>query len=270
MSRAPRSPLEATLRRKGRPLLCCYLTAGAPDLATSLQCMLEAARAGADLLEVGIPFSDPVMDGPVIQKASALALSRGLKVADALSLLGEVVAATGVPAVAMTYYNPVLRAGVRSFARSLREAGALGAVIPDLPPEEAGEWMEAAAGEGLATAFFASPTSSTERLALAASSSTGFVYAVSTLGVTGPREELAMGARALVERVKALTDLPVLLGFGLSRPSQAAEAASFSDGVIVGSALVSLALEGPAEGAPGRVAALVGELRRALDGAGTL
>jgi tryptophan synthase alpha chain len=223
---------------QGRALLMPYLICGYPSRSTFVDVASAAADAGTDLFELGIPFSDPIMDGPVIQAAAARVLEEGMRTDEALELVARVVERTGRPAVAMTYYNVVFRAGLERFAGRLAEAGAAGAIIPDLSVEEAGPWIEACSVAGIAPVFMVAPTSTPERIALIAQHSEGFVYAASTLGVTGVRDELSSGARKLVESIRAVTDTPVAVGIGVSSPEQAHEVASYADGVIVGSALV--------------------------------
>lgn len=253
--------LEATLRARrdaGRKLLVPYVTGGLGD--DWLDVVRAVAAAGADAVEVGIPFSDPVMDGPVIQEASARALASGATPAGLVAALDR--ADAGVPLVVMTYYNLVFRAGHRRFARSLAEAGVGGAILPDLPLEELGDWSRAADDAGVATILLAAPTTPDDRLAAICARSRGWVYGVGLLGVTGERDALAASAAAMGRRLKSVTDLPVLIGVGVSTPEQAAEAAAESDGVIVGSALVRRLLDGAG---PDGAAAFVAGLRAALD-----
>lgn len=250
---------------EGRAGLVCYLPAGYPDLDRSESCLRAAAEAGADLLEVGFPFSDPVMDGPTIQAANQAALDRGLTVADDLALCARLTESIDVPALVMTYFSIPAARGLATFAADAAAAGLSGAILPDLPVEEADEWRELANAHGLATAFLAAPTSTDARLDAIASFSSGFVYATSVLGVTGVRDSLA-DARRLVERVRERTDLPVAVGIGVSNPEQAREVASYSDGVIVGSALVRAAGAGDPTAAPRRVAELVRALRAGIEG----
>lgn len=258
-----RSPLEAAFR-KGRPALVVYLMAGYPDRSTSLDALVAAAEAGADVIELGVPYGDPVADGPVIAEAARVARSAdgGFGLAQTLELAAEARAALGAaapPIVVMCYLNALMRMGFAQAAAQMRAAGVAGVIVPDMPVEAARPWLAAAAG--LDTIFLAAPTSTPERLAAIAAASSGFVYCVSTLGVTGERERLAEGARALVERVRSVTDLPVAVGFGISTPEQAAEAAAFADGVIVGSAVVRRQAD------PAAVRAFVAELAQAVHGA---
>jgi tryptophan synthase alpha chain len=222
-----------------------YVTGGLPGVDAGL---LQALRdAGADAIEVGIPFSDPVMDGGVIQEASAAALAAGAHPSDILATIAK--AGLDIPVAVMTYVNPVYRHGFDAFLTEAREAGVAAAIVPDLPVDEAGEWIERAAAHGLETVFLAAPGTSPERLAAIAAASRGFVYCVATYGVTGARTELAATARELVERLRPLTDTPLLVGVGIGTPEQAAAACGFADGVVVGSALVALLVAGDPEGA---------------------
>lgn len=268
--------VAAAVRRAsgdGRAALVVYLPAGYPDMAASQRCLAAAAEAGADVLEVGFPYSDPLMDGPVIQAACQTALEAGYTPADDLAMCRELTGSIAVPAVVMTYYNLVWHypgaarrpggearddagAGLAAFARDAADAGLCGAILPDLPAAEAGPWRAAAADRDLATVFLAAPSSSDDALAAIAQASTGFVYATSVMGVTGARSSLGAAASPLVQRVRARAgDTPVCVGIGVSTPEQAAEVAGFADGVIVGSAAVRAAEHGP-----DAVARLVAEL----------
>jgi tryptophan synthase alpha chain len=254
--------VEATLRAKrdaGRKLLVPYVTGGiTPDWVRLVQAM---ADAGADAIEIGIPFSDPVMDGPTIQEASEQALRRGATPVSILQELGAA-EAPGVPLVAMTYYNIAFRAGHRRFARSLRDAGVAGAIVPDLGLEELGPWEAEAAAEGIETVLLAAPVTPDDRMAELCRRSRGFIYGVNLMGVTGERRSLAESARILAKRLKAATTLPVVMGFGISTVEQAVAAAAPSDGVVVASALMRRVLEGDGPEAIGRQVAM---LRAALD-----
>jgi tryptophan synthase alpha chain len=240
--------LEAALRARrdaGGRAFVPYVTGGLPGVDAEL---LQALRdSGADAIEVGIPFSDPVMDGGVIQEASAAALAAGAHPSDILATIAK--AALDIPVAVMTYVNPVYRIGYDTFLAEAREAGVAAAIVPDLPVDEAGEWIERAAAHGLETVFLAAPGTAPERLAAIAAASHGFVYCVATYGVTGARSELATTARELVEGLRPLTDTPLLVGVGIATPDQAAAACGFADGVIVGSALVARLVEGDLEGA---------------------
>ena len=253
--------LERELRAKrdaGRKLLVPYVTGGLGSQWTTV--VRAVADAGADAVEIGIPFSDPVMDGPTIQEASSRALQLGATPVDIVTALGGIDA--GIPLVVMTYYNTVFRAGHERFARSLAAAGVCGAIVPDLPLGEAGPWCEAADGAGIETIMLAAPTAPDDRLPLICERSRGFVYGIGLLGVTGERSALAASAVIIAKRLKAITDKPVLVGVGVSTPEQAAEVSQEADGVIVGSALVRRLLDG---GGPEEAARFVAELRAGLD-----
>jgi tryptophan synthase alpha chain len=253
--------LESHLRARreaGAKLLVPYVTGGLGERWTDV---LEAmAAAGADAIEVGIPFSDPVMDGPTIQEASQRALDLGATPVGILTALGRL--DVPVPLVAMTYYNIAYRAGDRRFAHSLADNGVSGAVIPDVPLEELGPWSGAAAAAGVETVLLASPVTPDDRLARICEESRGFVYGVSVMGITGERASLAASAGVLAKRLKAHTDKPVLLGFGVSRPEHAMEASADADGVIIASALMRLLLDGAS---PEQVGDTVATYRAALD-----
>ena len=254
-------PLESALRAsrdRGRKLLLPYVTGGLDDRWTDV--LRAVADAGADAVEVGIPFSDPAMDGPTIEEASVRALARGTTPAGILGELAEVDA--GVPLVAMTYYNLVFRAGELRFARSLAEAGVAGAIVPDLPLEESASWEREAAAAGVDATLLAAPVTPDDRLRQVAERSRGFVYAVSVMGITGARDRLAASAAVLARRLKDVTDRPVVIGFGISTPEQAVEACHEADGVVVASALIRRLLDG---GGPDEAAAFVHSLREALD-----
>ena len=244
----------------GRAALIVYLPAGFPDMDTSQACLEAAAAAGADLLEVGFPYSDPLMDGPTIQQANQVAMEAGYTPVDDFAMCGRLTAAIDVPALVMTYYNICWhhRApdGLAGFAAAAAEARLTGAIIPDLPVAESAPWLRVAADADLASVFLVASTSDDAHLAAAARASTGFVYATSTLGVTGTRESLSRRARPLVERLRAVTDRPVCVGIGVSTADHAETVAGFADGVIVGSAAVRAA----GEGGPAAVGRLVGEL----------
>jgi tryptophan synthase alpha chain len=264
--RSPVDRLEARLaeiRGEGRAALVAYGVAGFPDLPGSLAAFRAMAEAGADVLEVGPPYSDPLIDGPVIQDAVRTALDRGIRLDDVLAMVGELTASVASPVILLVYYNLVAHRGPERFARDLAAAGACGAVVPDLPPEEAGPWVAAARAAAVAPVFLAAPTSTDARLAAVAEVGRGFVYVQATLGVTGLRAALAAGIDDQVARVRAHTDLSVCVGIGVSDAAQAATVAGFADGVIVGTALVRRLGEAGVDG----VRALTAELASAVHGA---
>jgi tryptophan synthase alpha chain len=230
-------------RAKDRAALIAYLPVGYPDVDASIAAMVAAVEGGADVVEVGVPYSDPGMDGPVIQEAVDVAVRAGVGMPDVLRAVGAVATAGAVPVV-MSYWNPIERYGVDRFAADLAAAGGAGAITPDLIPDEAGEWLAASDEHGLDRVFLVAPSSTDARLRSTTAASRGFVYAASTMGVTGTRATVGDAAERLVARTRAVTDLPVCVGLGVSNGDQAAEVASFADGVIVGSAYVREMLEG--------------------------
>jgi tryptophan synthase alpha chain len=242
--RAGLAALFARTRSEKRAALVGYLPAGYPGLAASKDLFAAMIDGGADLVEVGVPYSDPVMDGPTIQLAGGTALANGFRLRHVFEIV-ESVAHRGGRAVVMTYWNPVRRYGVDAFARDLAAAGGLGMITPDLIPDEAGDWLAASEQHGLDRTFLVAPSSSEERLALTVRASSGFIYATAVMGVTGARDQVGAGAAELVRRTRAHTDLPIGVGLGVRSREQAAEVASFADAVIVGSALVTKAAEGP-------------------------
>jgi len=253
--------LETALRsgrERGRKLLVPYVTGGlGPDWLAALE---AAAAAGADALEVGLPFSDPMIDGPVVQQASVEALAAGATPHGILSAIAK--ADLGIPVAVMTYYNVVARTGHRRMASLLAESNVAGAIVPDLPVDEAGDWLEQAAAAGVETVLLAAPTTTDRRLRLICECCRGFLYAVGTMGVTGERATLAASAQEIARRCKAATDLPVLVGVGISTPEQAVKVCSVADGVVVGSAVVHRLLDGAG---PEGVGELVAAFRSALD-----
>jgi tryptophan synthase alpha chain len=238
---------------QSRAALVGYLPAGFPSVPGAIAAATAIAEAGADIVEIGLPYSDPLMDGPVIQEATHRALAGGTRVADVLHT-AEAVASTGVPVLVMTYWNPVDHYGVAAFARDLADAGGSGLITPDLTPEEAGPWLEAAAAHALDPVFLVAPSSSAERIKLITSVCGGFVYAASLMGTTGTRDSVGSQAAGLVRRVRECTSLPVAVGLGVRDRAQAAQVAGFADGVIVGSAFVSRLLD--AEDASAGIAAV--------------
>src|SRR5882757_1416823 len=248
-----------------KPSLVAYLTCGDPDLVTTRDIVLAAIEVGADVIELGVPFSDPVADGPVIQRASERALKHGTCLAQVLTLAAEVrqqAQSTGL--IVFSYLNPILRMGMEKFCAVARHAGVDGVLVTDLPVEEAGEYLRAMKANDLVPVFLAAPTSPDERLKRIAEASRGFVYVVSRTGVTGARQQLADDAKKLVRRLRRVTKLPVALGFGISTAEQFAEVGEFADAVVVGSAIVETV-----ERNRGREAEAVGEFMKGLTGFGS-
>jgi tryptophan synthase alpha chain len=247
----------AAAKAEGRAALIAYLPVGYPDVDGSITAMVAAVEAGADVIEIGVPYSDPGMDGPVIQEAVDVAVRAGVGMRDVLRAV-EAVAAAGAVPVVMSYWNPIERYGVERFAADLAAAGGAGAITPDLIPDEAEEWLTASAEHGLDRVFLVAPSSTDARVGSTTAACRGFVYAASTMGVTGTRATVGDAAEKLVARTRrAAPDLAVCVGLGVSNGDQAAEVASFADGVIVGSAYVRELLEG--RGADG-VRALTADL----------
>jgi tryptophan synthase alpha chain len=255
----------------GRAALVGYLPAGFPDVPGAVESMKAMVDAGCDIIEVGLPYSDPVMDGPTIQAAAQQALEGGIRTRDVLATV-EAVAATGVPTLVMTYWNPVERYGVERFAADLAAAGGAGLITPDLTPDSGEEWVDAADAHDLDKVFLVSPSSTDERVAMTTAACRGFVYATAVMGVTGARASTSDLAGPLVARTRAVTGLPVGVGLGVSSGDQAAEVAGYADGVIVGSAFVRALLDHPGDrvGALGALTALTedlaGGVRRGVDG----
>jgi tryptophan synthase alpha chain len=235
----------ADARAADRAALVAYLPAGFPTVDGGIEAVKAVLEGGADIVEVGLPHSDPVLDGPVIQTADDIALKGGVRIADVLRTVREAHDATGAPVLVMTYWNPVDRYGTERFAAELAEAGGAGCILPDLPVEESEVWRKAAEQHGLATVFVVAPSSQDERLAKITAAGTGFVYAASLMGVTGTRESVGAQAEDLVRRTRATTGTAVCVGLGVSNATQAAEVAAFADGVIVGSAFVKRLLDAP-------------------------
>jgi tryptophan synthase alpha chain len=232
----------AACRAENRAALIGYLPAGYPDLADSIEVVRAMVESGCDIVEVGVAYSDPVMDGPTIQAAAEQALRGGVRVRDVFSVV-EAITQAGGKAVVMSYWNPVLQYGVDKFARDLVAAGGSGIITPNLIPEEADDWFVASAAHDLDRIFLVAPSSTEERLVTTLQASRGFVYAASTMGVTGARDAVSSAAPALCARIRAHSDIPIGVGLGVRSGAQAAEIASYADGVIVGSALVTAAGE---------------------------
>jgi len=228
------------LAARGETAFIPYITAGDPTLDMTGRLVLALEAAGADIIELGIPFSDPVADGVVNQEAALRALAHGVTLHDIVKLVGRLRETTQIPLVLFTYCNPVLAYGFAEFAADCAAAGVDGVLCVDLPPEEAGEYRRELSNRGISTIFLIAPTSSEERIALIAQNASGFIYYVSRTGVTGERAAVESGVHGRVQAIKAHTALPVAVGFGISRPEHAAEVAGFADGVIVGSAIVRM------------------------------
>jgi tryptophan synthase alpha chain len=257
--------LFVAVRAENRAALLPYLTVGIPDAESSVAMFEAMSEAGADGFEIGIPYADPLMDGPVIAEAASRSLAAGMTIARALEITGQVAASTGKPALLMTYTNPVLHYGIERFARAAAESGAAGLIIADLPIEEADPFLVAARNVGLGMALFAAPTTTDERLGAIAAAEPSFVYAVASLGVTGERAEGPDVGQRLATRIRSISDVPIVAGVGISTPEQAAAAAATADGVIVGSALVRMVLEADnPEAAATALRTAVTDLRKAV------
>ena len=256
----------AAAKADGRALLIGYLPAGFPSRGDDVAVIEAMVENGVDAIEIGLPYSDPLMDGAVIQAAVEQALEAGTHTDDVLRTV-EAVARTGAPTLVMSYWNPIERYGVDRFATELVAAGGIGVITPDLTPEEAGPWIAATDAAGIDRVFLVAPSSTDARIATVAAASSGFVYAASTMGVTGTRTSVGEAARSLVERTKARTVLPVAVGVGVSTGAQAAEVAAYADGVIVGSAFVRAVLDAatPTD-AMAAVGVLAAELARGVRG----
>lgn len=247
-------------RQEGRAALVGYLPAGYPDVPGGINALRVLVESGCDVIEIGLPYSDPVMDGPTIQAAAQQALEAGIRTTDVLRTV-EAVAATGVPTLVMTYWNPVERYGVDRFAADLASAGGAGLITPDITPDFGQHWIAAADAHGLDKVFLVAPSSTDERLAMTAQACRGFIYAAAVMGVTGARESTSDLAGPLVARTRAVSDLPVGVGLGVSNGAQAAQVAEYADGVIVGSAFVRALLDAPDRSAGlRRLGALVEDL----------
>ena len=251
--------LFARTHAENRAALVGFLPAGFPDKETSIAAIEAMVDGGVDLVEVGLPYSDPVMDGPVIQAAVVQALSGGMRVHDVFDVVR--VSAARVPTVVMTSWNPVERHGVDAFADALKDAGGSGLITPDITPDEAGAWMDASQERGLDRIFLVAPSSTDARIKMTAGASSGFLYATAVMGVTGARDSTSSAAPVLVERVRRVSEIPVGVGLGISTGAQAAEVAAYADAVIVGSALVRVL----GEGGPDAVRELAKELRAGVE-----
>ncbi len=260
----------ARMRAEQRSGLVIYVTAGDPSLDFTVRLVPALAEAGADVIELGVPFSDPVADGPVIQRASERALGGGVTLGKVLDAVREIRRQTSAPLILFSYFNPILQMGLEVFAGRCAEAGADGALVTDLPPEEAGNYCAPLRQQNLDTIFLAAPTSTDERLKRIAACATGFLYLVSRTGVTGPREEISTDVRPLVERVRKVSALPLAVGFGISRPEHVLELGGVAEAAVIGSALVERIESGAGdrERAMSGAVAFVKELRKAGAAAG--
>lgn len=228
------------LKENGEKALITFITAGDPDLDTTERLVLEMERKGADIVELGLPFSDPLADGPVIQKSSQRALEGGVRTPDMFQLVRRLRKNTDIPLVILTYYNPVFSFGLKAFVKEAASAGVDGLIIPDLPLEESDELKKITSSQGVDLIYLLAPTSTDERIKRTDKKAGGFIYCVSITGVTGVREEFSSSIENLIKRIRKYTSLPLALGFGISNPQQAGLAAYYADGVIVGSALVKI------------------------------
>ncbi|KQX53410.1 MULTISPECIES: tryptophan synthase subunit alpha [unclassified Streptomyces] len=244
----------AVAKAENRAALIAYLPAGFPTVDGGIAAIKAVFDGGADVVEVGLPHSDPVLDGPVIQTADDIALRGGVKIADVMRTVREAHEATGKPVLVMTYWNPIDRYGIDRFTEELAAAGGAGCILPDLPVQESAVWREHADKHGLATVFVVAPSSKDERLATITAAGSGFVYAASLMGVTGTRVSVGAQAADLVRRTRATSELPVCVGLGVSDAAQAKEVAAFADGVIVGSAFVKRILDADGDEAAGLAA----------------
>lgn len=252
----------ARAKEQGRAALVGYLPAGYPTFKGAVEAIEAMIDAGCDIIEIGLPYSDPVMDGPTVAKAAQQSLDAGIRTGDVFRAV-EAVANKAIPVVVMTYWNPVERYGVARFAADLASAGGAGLITPDIIPEEAGEWIAAADDRGLDKIFLVAPSSTDQRLELTVQACRGFVYASAVMGVTGARQATSALAEPLVRRTRALTDLPIAVGLGVSTAAQAADLAGYADGVIVGSAFIKALETGGTRGLGALVADLARGVRRA-------
>jgi len=239
------------LRAAGHTAFIAYITAGDPSLDTTGDIVLALEHAGTDVIELGVPFSDPLADGPVIQAASERALRHGVSLGDILRFVKGLRRTTSVPMILFTYFNPVFRYGIKKFVRDAASSGVDGALVVDLPPEESSEYKAEMDAAGLSTVYLLAPTSTQDRIALIAERSTGFIYYVSRTGVTGMRDAVDQSVKPMVSAIHAITDKPVAVGFGISRPEHVKEIAQYADGVVVGSGIVKLI--GDLQGSPNLV-----------------
>ena len=252
------------LRAKSEKALVCFLTTGDPDLATTKALALELERAGIDALELGVPFSDPLADGPSIQASSFRALKNGVNVSKVLELVADIRRTSQLPIVLMTYLNPAQAYGLERFANDAGKAGVDGVIMTDMPPEEAGEWRDLAARNGIDTIFLLAPTSPPARISSVAEAASGFIYCVSRTGVTGAQKEVPLELQTMIPAIRAVTDKPAVVGFGVSKPEHVRQVCEVADGAVVGSALVDMIAQGIGDG---KMVSAVGDFARALKAA---
>ena len=256
MSRITSAEKIAAAKAEGRPALIAYLPAGFPDVATTIEAAVAVANNGVDIIEIGIPYSDPVMDGQVIQQATTQALASGFRVEQIFEIIQGITERCNAAVMVMTYWNPVLRMGVEEFSRRFAEAGGAGLITPDLVPDEAGEWLEASERHGLERVFLIAPSSSEARVKMTVEASSGFVYCVSIMGVTGARSEVSSAAQGVVAAAHAAGAEHACVGLGVSKREHVQQIGAYADGVIVGTALVAALRDGGVDA----VAALAAEL----------
>lgn len=255
------------LKSEGRKAFIAYICAGDPDLSTTKRLALELDKAGVDIIELGVPFSDPLADGPTIQRASQRALKKKVNLPKIFSLIKSLRKKTEIPLILMTYYNPIYKYGVKRFVKDGKNSGVDGVIVPDLPPEEATELIVASKRNEFDTIFLAAPTSTGDRIRLIAQKSTGFIYYVSLTGVTGARKKLPAHIREHIREIKRISSKPVCVGFGISNSQQVRDLSSFCDGVIVGSAIINRVENSLSERKriPDKVAAFIRDLIRGLE-----
>ena len=260
------SRISKAFQDKNRKALVAYITAGYPDADATVEAALLLARSGCDIIELGIPFSDPMADGLTIQHSSHLALLKGVSTSTCFEIAGRIRQGSDIPLVFMTYLNPVISYGVEKFCAECARKGVDGLIIPDLPPGELPALDNSAARDGIDTIYFVAPNSSQERIATVAQNSSGFIYMVSVTGVTGVRNSFSAGLGGVIEKVRKVTDLPLCIGFGISGPQQAKEAAALADGVIIGSRIIQIMEQ---EGPPYReLGEFISQVRHSIDAVG--
>lgn len=254
------------LKKDRKKALIAYVTAGFPSVGITYKLVNVLTRAGVNIIELGVPFSDPIADGPVIQRASEVALKKGINLKKILNLVKKIRETKDTPIILMGYYNPFFAFGIKKFLKEAENSGVDGLIIPDLPPEEAGEFLNHRELDHISTIFLLAPTSTAERIKLITRTASGFIYYVSLTGVTGVRDRLPEDISVQVRKIKKFTDLPVCVGFGISKPEQAKEIAQFADGIIIGSAIMKILLEEKdSQEAFRRVKEFISGVREAID-----